>query len=309
MNTAEKMGEIDQRIIDARRRAREASEAGNARRAAALRGVVTRLTNQRRALPLAWPVARNEDDAERMEVVERMAPGWERDRAHGALCYDIARGTMADVEEYAARIIAANLLPDLPPTFTVRDHGRGSHDGWHVWPRDPSESTSRWVVVESDEAEVRIVFVLGVAPDFRWRDGRGPRVEVGGHLLYRLAGSWFTFTRHGIDCGSFDYDETTSPVAVVEEQSRRAIDTRDRRAAMVPVPGVPGLSPRIPEARIATDRALIEGGGAVTFRPGGFGTGYRVTRRRPHRHAHPAPEALCVFYGFESLWLDPMDCD
>ena len=137
-----------------------------------------------------------------------------------------------------------------------------------------------------------------------------------GTTSFNTPRGWATFDRVGVEPSFYWRDwaiggageKSLTPEKMAEvfaEQLKRIAEARKYYETAISVPQI-GFTTS-PE-RLARDKATLAKGGALTFTPSGFGTGYTVARR-PSRFATRAKPELEAFFGFSPLYVSTFDAD
>jgi len=208
---------------------------------------------------------------------------------------------------------AAPLDPDLlvdvarkvktPAGFT-RDEGWGTMAdfGSNVYASAKKES----YFVDLLSEDVRIIINFTQVQD----DG----LSAEGHTNFKAPdGSWFSFSRRGID-SSFHLGKWGEPVKkvnqVISEQIKKAKSRISDYKNPVKVV-VDGSGFTLTQKRLRHLQDLFKRQGGFTLTPAGFGIGYRITARKPRGRygVGQAPRELAELFGVSRLYFERFDHD
>jgi len=133
-------------------------------------------------------------------------------------------------------------------------------------------------------------------------------VNADGSTYYRTeSGGWACFDRIGVD-SSFYGGSAEDPAETVREELERIEKAREVSKKMV---SVPKFGWRVHQDALEELRAKIQRGGSHSFSPRGFGTGKRISARRPAGRygVTRLPAETAEFFGVPVLWSEDFDCD
>lgn len=183
-------------------------------------------------------------------------------------------------------------------TKTTRD-GIPVPAGFHVIPlghRGDSYANG----VERDDSLIRI----------SWDRDERPASGIGRTEYRADAGAhWYSYDRIGVEA-SFYFKNKRNLVEVIAGEIVRACEGIVR--ARVPRTPVPGLGWSLTAERRQQLTQQLHFAGWIELRPSGFGTGYRISTRRPSRDTRydPQPHAdLAAYFGASCVFLRTIDCD
>lgn len=121
------------------------------------------------------------------------------------------------------------------------------------------------------------------------------------------SGSWRTFDRRGID-SSFHAGSLEDPAETVTAELHRIEKARERGKKMI---SIPEFGWRVHADDLPELKRELAAGKSHSFTPAGFGTGYRVSIKRPPGRygVKQLPNATAEFFGVPVLWAESLDCD
>lgn len=193
----------------------------------------------------------------------------------------------------------------------------GKGGSWHspIFTEDQQH-----IVFKSDDIEI----IINVTYHEAKTVGKGEypaSIEVVGHTNFKTAaGNWRTFTRRGIDIGSFHAKassfsrEPEEINEIVQEQIKRAKDAILKTANNIPVPGLPGKF-TIDAGDVSSISKKLKAGETHTFQPGGMGTGYTLSTKPLHAPMggfNPSPQGpkeLADFFNVPKIYVTQQDFD
>lgn len=173
--------------------------------------------------------------------------------------------------------------------------------------RRNAELEGACTVILRSETEALVWRVSRPDPEKTWMLEDGACGVSGTTEFVGDQGSWRTFDRRGVE-DSFYTGSLRDPAEVVKEQLERIEKSREVGKQMI---SVPNFGWRVHRDALPKIKEKLRNGGSHFFTPSGFGTGYRVSVRRPsHRYGVEKLSAeTAAFFDVPVLWAESVDCD
>jgi hypothetical protein len=170
-------------------------------------------------------------------------------------------------------------------------------DGFSAAWVDDDWDRSHKVFVVKKEGEVELIF----------------RPGCDGTTKFKAGGTWRSFDRRGVESSFYwaplyDGDERPSADDLIAGELRRVADKVAYYETAVKVPDV-GYT--VSPDGVARLKKELKERGYLSFSPSGFGTGYRVLKKRP-AHSYGVRRAkpeLENFLEVSPLWIESFDAD
>lgn len=153
---------------------------------------------------------------------------------------------------------------------------------------------------------------------------KGNNIEIrfdqngSGHTLFDIQEgefgqrTWRTFDLRGVEDSFYhlplwDGDKTKYNInKILKDQIARVAKQLQYEKSATEVPGIPGHT--VNKDQLKALKARLSKNGQISFRPGGFGTGYIITTT-PVRGSKPAIKAMRKFFDFENLYVSTIEMD
>ena len=170
---------------------------------------------------------------------------------------------------------------------------------------------ARWIRYERTVDGVAVAIVLTVFRPDNFERGLVAKHRVEGQTTF----DGRTFTRRGVDGYScmlknanadlYTHDYVTV-AALLDGELARCLKAAEARKTAEPVPGLPFAKQ---PAWFVEAASTLKAGRSVSLTPGGFGTGYTLTRGVPRRYATRASPALEARLGVSPIAIETFDHD
>jgi hypothetical protein len=235
--------------------------------------------------------------------------GWGSDKPlDGAGAVKYARSIIKDrlqVQNLPDVVALAELIP-CPEGFekeiladTWMDDFMGTGYGNHDY-------TGNYAVILT-KSNFRLIINMMPVTQLNDYNSEATSVSGGGHTNFKATKEgkegWYTLSRRGVD-DSFYCGDSTDWDALIEEEMKRAQESRERLEGMITVPGLKwSINPA--DKEMIADR--IRSGGH-SFVPAAMGVGMRLSTRRSSWCGR-ASKATEDYFGISPIYTESLDCD